>query len=249
MLENAITIEHLTVLYGSYTALMDISCVIPSGVICALVGPNGAGKTTLLKTVVGLVTPLAGSIHIFGKSFRTKTQNLFAYVPQRTVVDWNFPISVYDVVMMGRYAHISFFKKPSVQDIDYVYEALIAVNMLAYKDTLIGELSGGQQQRVFLARALAQRAPLLLLDEPFTGVDNATELIIIQVLQQLRSQGVTVVIVHHDLATVGAYADWAMLIRQTLIKAGALDTVFVQSHLIQAYGTSVLHAHKEYQVW
>lgn len=233
--QNAISINHLTVLYGAQTALMDVSCAIPSGVICALIGPNGAGKSTLFKSMLGLVKPLAGTIEIEGQPVG-KTSHLLAYVPQRSSVDWQFPISVYDVVMMGRYPHLGFFKRPGKPDAELVLEALATVGMSLYKDTLIGALSGGQQQRVFLARALVQQAPLLLLDEPFTGVDMLTESLCIKVLQQLRDQGSTIVLVHHDLATVTTYADWAVLLQHTLIKAGPLHTVLTSPHITQAYG-------------
>jgi manganese/zinc/iron transport system ATP- binding protein len=236
--KNAISVNHLTVLYGSHTALMDVSCTIPAGVLCALVGPNGAGKSTLLKAFLGLVRPLAGTVEIFGKPVRTAS-NLYAYVPQRSSVDWQFPISVYDVVMMGRYVYIGFFKRPSSDDVAHVEQALGMVGMYALKDSLIGALSGGQQQRVFLARALAQQAPLLLLDEPFTGVDAATEAICIKVFQKLRDQGSTIVLVHHDLAAVAAYADWAVLLQHRLIKAGPLSTVLTPRYVMQAYGRLV----------
>jgi manganese/zinc/iron transport system ATP- binding protein len=246
--KNAISVNHLTVLYGTDTALMDVSCTIPAGVLCVLVGPNGAGKSTLLKALLGLVRPLAGTVEMFGKPV-DKASNLFAYVPQRSSVDWQFPIVVYDVVMMGRYAQIGFCKRPSLQDAAYVEQALAAVGMLAFKDRLISELSGGQQQRVVLARALAQRAPILLLDEPFTGVDATTESLCIQVLQQLRDQGGTIVLVHHDLAAVTTYADWAVLLQRTLIKAGPLSTVLTPLHVVQAYGRSVFGISDREQTW
>jgi manganese/zinc/iron transport system ATP- binding protein len=236
---NAITVNHVTVVYGAHTALMDVTCTIPTGVLCVLVGPNGAGKSTLLKALLGFVRPLAGTIEMFGKPLN-RSANVFAYVPQRSSVDWQFPICVYDVVMMGRYAHIGFCKRPSVHDSRLVEEALATVGMSDFKDVLIGALSGGQQQRVFLARALVQQAPLLLLDEPFSGVDAATEEVLIIVLQHLRDQGTTIVLVHHDLAAVVAYADWAILLKGTLIKAGPLSTVLTPPLVIQAYGRLVI---------
>lgn len=235
---TAISINHLTVTYGVKPVLDDISVTIPSGVICALIGPNGAGKSTLLHAILGLVCPLAGVITIDGKR-GTAGRDRIAYVPQRSAVDWHFPISVFDVVMMGRYAVQGFFKRATAHDHRVVIEALKTVGMEAYAQQLIGELSGGQQQRVFLARALAQQRSILILDEPFTGIDAVTEAVYIEVLKLLRSQGVTVLLVHHDIAAVTAYADWAILLQTKIIKAGPIDSVATPQHLLYAYGRAV----------
>lgn len=235
---TAVSITHLTVTYGAKLVLNDISVAIPRGVICALIGPNGAGKSSLLHAIVGLVRPLAGVITVGGMSGK-KGRTLIAYVPQRATIDWHFPISVFDVVMMGRYATQGLFKRATVHDRALVKAALKKVGMESYADRLIGELSGGQQQRVFLARALVQERPIMMLDEPFTGVDAVTEAIFIETLKTLRSQGVTVILVHHALAAVAAYADWAILLHTTLIKAGPIATVATGAHLTDAYGQAM----------
>lgn len=215
---NALTINHLTVAYTDRLALDDISVTVPAGVVCAVIGPNGAGKSTLLKAILGLIKPLAGTILIFDK-LPAEVHGSIAYVPQRIAVDWHFPISVFDVVMMGRYTK-SFWWRPTEQDKHVVNEALSMVGMFPFAQHLIGELSGGQQQRVFLARALAQQRSLIVLDEPFNGVDAATEQLIIQVLKLLVAQGVTVLIVDHGLSAVSNYADWVIQVRTQLIQAG-----------------------------
>lgn len=231
---NALSISHLTVTYGAKLVLDDISVAIPRGVICALIGPNGAGKSSLLHAIVGLVRPFAGVITINGKT-GAAGRNAIAYVPQRAAIDWHFPISVFDVVMMGRYATQSFFKRATAYDRTLVKDALKKVGMDLYADHLIGELSGGQQQRVFLARALVQEGPIMMLDEPFTGIDAVTEAVYIEILKLLRSEGVTVILVHHDIAAVAAYADWAILLQTKVIKAGPIATVATSLHLTDAY--------------
>jgi manganese/zinc/iron transport system ATP- binding protein len=235
---TAVSITHLTVTYGAKLVLDDISVAIPRGVICALIGPNGAGKSSLFHAIVGLVRPLAGIITIDGMS-GAKGRNLIAYVPQRAAIDWHFPISVFDVVMMGRYATQGFFKRATVHDSALVKGALKKVGMELYADRLIGELSGGQQQRVFLARALVQERPIMMLDEPFTGVDAVTEAVFIEVLKTLRSQGATVILVHHAITAVAAYADWAILLQTKLIKAGPIAAVTTHAHLTDAYGHAI----------
>jgi len=237
----AITVQHLTVLYGATPVLDDISVAIPGGVICAIIGPNGAGKSTFMNALVGLVKPLSGVITIGGLP-APQGRSQVAYVPQRSSVDWHFPISVYDVVMMGRYPAHGFWGRVTKKDHRIVKEALQMVGMLPYAQALIGELSGGQQQRVFLARALAQERPILMLDEPYTGLDAVTESIYTTVLQALRTQGCTILLVHHDLAAVASYADWAILLRTKLIASGPCGQVTTEPHLIDAYGRPVLGA-------
>ena len=221
---KALEIHHLTVMYGAQAALDDISVTVPAGVICAVIGPNGAGKSTFLKSILGLIKPLAGTITIDGISAADAYTSI-AYVPQRVSVDWNFPISVFEVVMMGRYAGGWFFSRTTVQDKQIVHDALSMVDMLFYADKLIGELSGGQQQRVFLARALAQQRKFLILDEPFNGIDAATEKLCIDILKRLQRAGVTILVVHHDIAAVCAYADWAIVLRTKLIQAGPVSAL------------------------
>jgi len=225
---NALIVRHLTVMYGATPALDDISLTIPTGVICAIIGPNGAGKSTFLKVILGLIKPLAGTLHILGLS-PADAHTLIAYVPQRMSVDWNFPISVFDVVMMGRYNGGWFFNRITAQDKDIVSDALSMVDMLSYANSLIGELSGGQQQRVFLARALAQKRTVLILDEPFNGVDATTEQLVMKVLKQLSKNGVTTFVVHHDMVAVRGYADWIIQLQTQLIQAGPAN--LLDSHL------------------
>jgi manganese/zinc/iron transport system ATP- binding protein len=205
----------------------------------AIAGPNGAGKTTLLQAMLGLIKPVAGIISFFGGSFAQHYKKI-AYVPQRTTVDWDFPATVFDIVLMGRYVHIGWIRRPSKTDYDEVHFALAQVGMSEFADRHISQLSGGQQQRVFLARALVQNADLYLLDEPFVGIDMATERAIIVILKQLRLQGKTVVVVHHDLQTLQEYFDWMWLINGHSIVCGPIDNVLRKEHIQAAYGTSNL---------
>jgi manganese/zinc/iron transport system ATP- binding protein len=218
---HAIITHHLTVLYGASVALDDVSVAIPTGVVCAVIGPNGAGKSTFLRAVLGLIKPLAGTVTIFNAPGKQVHQNI-AYVPQRVSVDWNFPISVFDVVMMGRYKGGLFGGRYTAEDRVIVEQALASVGMREHTQKLIGELSGGQQQRVFLARALAQQKKIVILDEPFNGVDEATEKLCIALLKQLQKEGVTILVVHHDRAAVRNYADWVVMLRTQLVYAGPI---------------------------
>jgi manganese/zinc/iron transport system ATP- binding protein len=216
---HAIITHHLTVLYGASVALDDVSVAIPAGVVCAVIGPNGAGKSTFLRALLGLIKPLAGTVTIFNTP-ACKAYPAIAYVPQRMTVDWNFPISVFDVVMMGRYKGGLFGGRYTAQDKTIVEKALASVGMREHAQKLIGELSGGQQQRIFLARALAQQRKIVILDEPFNGVDEATEKLCIALLKQLQKEGVTILVVHHDRAAVRGYADWVVMLRTQLVYAG-----------------------------
>ncbi len=216
---HAIIADQLTVTYGSHIALNNVCVAIPAGVLCAVIGANGAGKSTFLKALLGLITPEKGTVQVCGMPASEAYQQI-AYVPQRITVDWHFPISVFDLVLMGRYKGGFFGGRYTAQDYAIVNDALASVGMAGYAHNLIGELSGGQQQRVFLARALAQQRKILILDEPFNGVDEETEKICIKLLKQLQKQGVTIMVVHHDLTAVQQYADWLVVLKTTLLYAG-----------------------------
>lgn len=234
-LDMAIHIEDLTVAYKIEPVLWDIDMEIPKGVLLAIVGPNGAGKTTLLKSILGLVKPSAGQVYIFGKP-ADKQKKLIAYVPQKSSVDWDFPINVFDTVLMGTYPTVGWILRPGKNHRLKAQDALKKVGMWEYRHRQISELSGGQQQRVFLARALVQDAEVFLMDEPFQGVDQATEKMIVDILRTLRDNGKTVAVVHHDLQTVKEYFDWAMLVNVRRIAVGPVDTVFNDDNLRLAYG-------------
>ena len=238
-----INAENLSVTYrNGQTAIKDITFNLSAGQICALVGANGAGKSTLYKTLMGFIKPSTGNISLCGFSVHEALKkNLVAYVPQSEDVDWNFPVRVKDVVMMGRYGHMGFFRLPSSKDKKSVQEALERVSMNDLKDRQIGELSGGQKKRVFLARALAQKGEIILLDEPFTGVDVKTEIEIIELLKDLKNDGKLVMVSTHNLGTVPDYCDEAMLINQRLIAEGPVNEVFTQENLSNAFGAMLRH--------
>ena len=231
----AIDVNDLTVAYRDQPVLWDVDLAVPAGVLMAIVGPNGAGKTTLIKAILGLVRPAAGEIEIFGKPYREQ-RRLIGYVPQRGSVDWDFPTTVLDVVMMGRYGTLGWFRRPGRAERDLALRALEQVGMQAFANRQISQLSGGQQQRVFLARALVQDASIYFMDEPFQGVDAKTERAIVTLLQALRAQGRTVVVVHHDLQSVPEYFDWVMLLNVRRIAAGPVSEVFTDEHLRHTYG-------------
>lgn len=216
---NIISVKDLTVVYHEKPVIWDLNLQIPQGSMCGIVGPNGSGKTTLLRSILGIITPITGTIKIFDEPFNKKNHNI-AYVPQRNSVDWTFPVSVHDVVMMGRYDKLSWWQRPTQKDFEIVTWALEQVLMTPYQDRHISELSGGQQQRVFLARALAQQADIFMLDEPFAGIDMVTEQLILKLLKTLQSQGKTIIVVHHDLATVQQYFDWTFLMNVKHIACG-----------------------------
>lgn len=236
--QAAITVEDLTVAYGEKPVLWDVDLTVPSGVLMAIVGPNGAGKTTLIKAVLNLVNTAAGRVLIYGESY-SKQRRLVGYVPQRGSVDWDFPTSVRDVVMMGRYGALGWVRRPGRKERDMALSALEKVGMSRFADRQISQLSGGQQQRVFLARALVQDAMVYLMDEPFQGVDATTERAIVSLLQDLRAAGKTVVVVHHDLQTVPEYFDWATLLNVRLIASGPVAEVFTEENLRLTYGGRV----------
>ena len=236
--KNALEVRDLTVAYREKPVLWDIDLTVPTGVLMAIVGPNGAGKTTLLKSILSLLKPAAGQVRIFGQPY-DQQRHLVGYVPQRGSVDWDFPTSVLDVVMMGRYGALGWIKRPGRNDHRLVMEALRKVAMEDFASRQISQLSGGQQQRVFLARALVQQADLYFMDEPFQGVDAKTERAIIDLLKNLRSSGKTVVAVHHDLQTVPEYFDWVTLLNVRCIASGKVKEVFTEENLRIAYGGRV----------
>jgi manganese/zinc/iron transport system ATP- binding protein len=231
----AIEVNDLTVAYRDQPVLWDVDLIVPQGVLMAIVGPNGAGKTTLIKAVLGLVNAAAGQVLVYGEPYAGQ-RRLVAYVPQRGSVDWDFPTSVLDVVMMGRYGALGWIRRAGRRERDQALAALDKVGMADLAQRQISQLSGGQQQRVFLARALVQEARVYLMDEPFQGVDAKTERAIITVLQELRAQGNTVVAVHHALQTVAEYFDWVAILNVRRIAAGPVTEVFTEENLRLAYG-------------
>jgi manganese/zinc/iron transport system ATP- binding protein len=234
----SIEVTDLTVAYQDKPVLWDIDLCIPPGVLMAIVGPNGAGKTTLIKSIMGLVPAAAGRVLIYGKPYQQQ-RKLVGYVPQRGSVDWDFPTSVLDVVMMGRYGTLGWIKRPGRKERVLALDALEKVGMTDFAGRQINQLSGGQQQRVFLARALVQEAMVYFMDEPFQGVDATTERAIITLLRDLRASGKSVVVVHHDLQTVPEYFDWVTLLNVRRIASGPVDKVFTEKNLRLAYGGRV----------
>jgi manganese/zinc/iron transport system ATP- binding protein len=233
--EKPLLVTDLTVAYHEKPVLWDVDCTVNEGILMAIVGPNGAGKSTFIKAVLGLVKPSAGGISIFGKTY-AEARKRVGYVPQRGSVDWDFPTNALDVVIMGRYGHLGWFKRPGKIDKEMAMSALEKVDMSDFADRQISQLSGGQQQRVFLARALVQESDLYFMDEPFVGVDATTEKAIVSILQDLRSKGKTVIVVHHDLQTLKEYFDWCMLLNVRRIALGPVSEVITDEHLRTAYG-------------
>ena len=235
---EGLRLEGVTVTYrNGFTALTDAGFTLPTGTICALVGVNGSGKSTLFKAIMGFVPLAAGRVTILGEpAGRALKRNVVAYVPQSEEVDWNFPILVEDVVMMGRYGHMNMLRIPSARDREMVDAALARVGMSDFRKRQIGELSGGQKKRVFLARALAQEGRVILLDEPFTGVDVKTEEAIITLLRELRSEGAVMLVSTHNLGSVPRFCDRAVLINRTVLAAGTTAEAFTQANLEKAFG-------------
>jgi manganese/zinc/iron transport system ATP- binding protein len=234
----AIEVTDLTVAYRERPVLWDVDLAVPPGILMAIVGPNGAGKTTLMKAILGLVKPAAGQVLIHGRPY-AQQRGLVGYVPQRGSVDWDFPTTVLDVVMMGRYGALGWLRRPGRRERDLALEALAKVGMADFRGRQISQLSGGQQQRIFLARALVQEAQVYFMDEPFQGVDARTERAIIGLLQDLRAEGKTVVVVHHDLQTVPEYFDWVTLLNVRRIASGPVAAAFTEQNLRLAYGGRV----------
>ena len=236
----SIDVQNITVAYHGKVALHSASLQLKSGTICGLVGMNGAGKSTLFKAIMGFVKPTTGQVFINGLPIRRiQKSNLVAYVPQSEEVDWDFPVSVYDVVMMGRYGYMNFLRMPRSSDKRAVQESLERVEMWDMCDRQIGELSGGQKKRTFFARALAQQARVLLLDEPFAGVDIKTEKMMVDLLMELRQMDNTILVSTHDLASVTTFCDQVVLINRSILAYGNTDEVFTEENLSRTFGGSV----------
>lgn len=233
--ECPLLVQDLTVAYHRKPVLWDIDCAIPEGKIVGVVGPNGAGKSTLFKAILDLIPRASGKVQIYGEPYR-KQRQLVGYVPQRESVDWDFPVNALDVVVMGRYGKIGWCKPVTKAHRQVAMEAMDKVGLADYARRQISQLSGGQQQRIFLARALVQDARIYLMDEPFAGVDAATEKAIVKLLQEFRAGGKTVVVIHHDLQTVKEYFDHLILINMRIVASGATGDVFTNDNLHKTYG-------------
>lgn len=231
---NAIDVQNLNVGYQQKAVLTELNLQIPAGKTTAIIGPNGAGKSTLLKALMKLTPRQSGKVRFFEEPLKQQALSI-AYVPQREEVDWDFPICVLDVVLMGRHGHLKFWQRPSKQDIVLANQCLKDVGMDAFSQRQISQLSGGQQQRVFIARALVQQAQLYLMDEPFAGVDMATEKAIIQIFRRLKSENKTVVCVHHDLNTLRDYFDWVVMINGGLVASGSIEQTLTIENLDKTY--------------
>ncbi len=232
---NSLKVTQLSVAYDKKIVLDKASFQVPCGHLTAIIGPNGAGKSTLLKAILNQLPNKVGHVSILEQPFKAK-KLVVGYVPQRNAVDWDFPTTAIDVVLMGRYGHRGLFKRPTKEDQQLAMDALKSVGMDDFAKSSIGQLSGGQQQRVFLARALAQNPEVYFLDEPFAGVDIATEKTIIDILKGLQSKGKSIFVVHHDLQTVEEYFDYTILLNKTIIAAGPTENVFTPALLQQTYG-------------
>lgn len=236
MKKNAIDIKNVTVRYQGKVALETATASVPEKAICGLVGMNGAGKSTLFKAIMAAVPLTTGSVKLAGHTVKTaQKKGIVAYVPQTEAVDWNFPVSVRDVVMMGRYGFMDIFRWAKKYDHEAVTKALERVHLTDFADRQIGQLSGGQRKRVFVARALAQGASILLLDEPFAGVDAKTEASLVELLRELQKQGVTTLIAAHDLSTISSYCDHVILLKQTVIASGETKKVFTPENIAETY--------------
>lgn len=241
---SAISVRDLTVTYTQRPVLWDIDLDIPTGQLAALIGPNGAGKSTLFKAILNLIKPVSGTISILGTPLPDGIRQI-SYVPQRSAVDWDFPIDVFETVLMGTYGKLGWFKRPGKAEKLLAEQALEQVGLSNFAGTQISELSGGQQQRVFMARALAQQAPVTLLDEPLAGVDEATETKILEILQSLRAQQKSVIVVHHDLQTVRDYFDHVTLLNTKVIASGPVQQVMTTENLQATYGGRLLTSLRE----
>lgn len=233
----ALKVEQLSVNYDTTCVLWDIFCEIPEGTMTAVIGPNGAGKSTFLKALLGMTKTLSGHVEFFGHPYK-KVRQKVAYVSQRSSVDWDFPITAFEVVLMGRYGKLKFCKWVREADREATRRALEMVGMLEFADRQISQLSGGQQQRLFIARALLQDADFYLMDEPFAGVDMATEKAIIALMDQLKVQGKTLLVVHHDLSTISSYFDWVIMLNTCLTACGPVSEIFNIDNIMRTYGVS-----------
>lgn len=233
---QAIEVTNLSVGYHGKKVLHDVTVSVPAAAICGLVGMNGAGKSTLFKSIMNAVPVSSGKVRLEGKTVKAaQKQGIVAYVPQTESVDWNFPVSVRDVVLMGRYGFMNMLRRPSSKDQELVDKALERVHLTDFQNRQVGKLSGGQRKRVFVARALAQGATILLLDEPFAGVDAKTEASLVDLLKDLQKQGITTLIAAHDLATIGSYCDHIILLNKEVIAAGPTKKVFTQENIAKTY--------------
>jgi manganese transport system ATP-binding protein len=236
----SIQVENVTVTYSGKVALHGANLQLAPGSICGLVGMNGSGKSTLFKAIMGFVKPKTGRVLIHGLPMaKVQKDNLVSYIPQSEDVDWNFPVSVADVVMMGRYGYMNMLRIPSRRDRQIVLDSLERTHMTEFKDRQIGELSGGQKKRAFLARVLAQQGEVILLDEPFSGVDVKTEKAIVQLLEELRDAGKTILISTHDLASISTFCDQVILVNRTILAYGPTSEVFTTENLSRTFGIAV----------
>ena len=238
----ALSVDDLTVAYHEKPAIWDIDLDVPTGALMAIVGPNGAGKSTLIKAVLNLIPRAAGTVSFYGKPYE-RARSLVGYVPQRGSVDWDFPTSVLDVVTMGLYGKLGWFRRPGQAERELALHALEQVGLVDFADRQISQLSGGQQQRTFLARALVQDAQIYFMDEPFAAVDAVTENAIVNILRELNQRGKTVLVVHHDLQTVAEYFDWVTLLNVEVIASGPTAETFVLENLRKTYGGRVSYLH------
>jgi iron/zinc/copper transport system ATP-binding protein len=234
MKDPAISIEDLHVSYFGNEAVTGVSLTVNTGNLVGIIGPNGAGKSTFLKAMLNLIPKDKGAVRVMGKSI-AEVRKSIAYVPQRNDIDWDFPITVHDAVLIGTYPHLKLFRRPKKKDKEWAMECLQRVGMQEFSKRQIGELSGGQQQRVFLARALAQKADLFFLDEPFVGVDVSSEETIVNILKELCRQGKTVIVVHHDLSKANDYFNQLILLNKELISFGTVEEVFKPEVIAKAY--------------
>ena len=230
-----IEVTDLTVSYDKKPVLWDVQFSVPQGSLVAVIGPNGAGKSTLIQSIMGFISPNSGKIRFFGKTVKEFYKKI-AYVGQRALIDWDFPITVIEVLEMGIYGKLGWFKRPSKNDKKRVEEVLEQIGLKELASRQISELSGGQQQRLFIGRALLQDADIYFLDEPFQGIDVKAEMLIVEILKDLASKGKTIFVVHHDLNTVESYFDYAILLNMRLIAAGPLKEVFRKENLLKAFG-------------
>ncbi|MBS4209203.1 metal ABC transporter ATP-binding protein [Bacillus sp. FJAT-50079] len=235
MLTKAVKVEHLQVSYYGNEAVKNVSFEVEAGKLVGIIGPNGAGKSTLLKSLLGLLPIDNGHVRILGKKIE-EIRRQIAYVPQRSNIDWDFPISVFETVMLGTYPNLKAFRKPRKKEKEISLQCLKKVGMESFKDRQIGELSGGQQQRVFLARAMAQQTDILFLDEPFVGIDVSSEETIVRILKELCEQGKTVMLVHHDLTKAKEYFDELILLNKELVEFGPVSKVLKPEVITRAYG-------------
>ncbi len=242
-----ISIKGLSVSYDRKMALSNVFSEVKEGSLFGLLGPNGAGKSTLFKAILGLIPVNTGKILVDGKPIKEQRKRV-VYVPQKGDIDWQFPATVMDVVLMGRYPHLKLLQRISAHDKDLAMEALRNMGIEHLKNRQIGELSGGQQQRVFLARAVCQEADILLLDEPFVGVDITTEEKIVEILKSLADQGKTLLVVHHDLSKVADYFDHVILLNQRIIAAGKTETTFTEENISKAYGGQLTILHRTLEI-